>query len=434
MIQRKDGNMFFKSLHATLKRFWLISVVICMLIMLLYGCDAIGFGPEPTPEPVTITFAYNITDMDIAQVLIQKFNQQSPNITVSLLPMTYDELLNIEAGEADVRALPQEIIPDVQERGDILSLDSFIEQDESFDRSDFYPGMLEAFTLGGETWAIPAGADPVVMYYNRGLFDRHSIPYPQIGWTRDDFLSAALTITDPAANVFGYVSMAGSRDARLFVYQYGGQVYNDVQHPTRPTFNAPLNVEALEWYAKLYHEYDIVPTPEVIGEGEEAIGRAILQSQVGMWAGPFYQQGGRSWPVKWTMINWGMVTFPRSTMAIDGDTYAVGFGISSQTQYPDEAWQFVSFLGQNAWKDLMPARRSVAESAEYEQEVGEEIATVARKIMENGSPYSPELFTNFDERVRQVFAEAVPRIISGEWMPQEAMDWAQQEAEATLGP
>lgn len=407
-------------------------VMVALLAAILCACDAISLNPESTPEPVTITLAFNETDLDIANALIGKFHQRYPEITVGLYPVTYDELVVLGPGTADVRAIPQEIVAAAQARGDLRSLDSFIRQDESFDRSDFYPGMLEAFTLDDEIWALPLGADPMVMYYNKSLFDQHDLPYPQIGWTWDDFLDDALAINNPAAGIYGYVPMEGHRAARLFIYQYGGQVYNDVQHPNRPTFDNPMNVEALEWYAKMFFDYQIVPPVQITEAGEEAVGRAILQSQVGIWAAPFYYQGGRPWPVKWTTINWGMVTFPRSKKAIDGDLYAVGFGISSQSQYPGAAWQLVDFLSRQAWNDVTPARKSVAESAAYEQEVGAEVAGVARQIMENGVPYSPAIFTEFDERVRQVFGEAWARILSREMTPQEALNWAQREAEAAM--
>jgi len=41
-------------------------------------------------------------------------------------------------------------------------------------------------------WAIPAGVDMLVMFYNQDLFDQYDVPYPEVGWTWGDFLDTAL--------------------------------------------------------------------------------------------------------------------------------------------------------------------------------------------------------------------------------------------------
>ena len=61
--------------------------------------------------------------------------------------------------------------------------------------SDFYPKVLAMFSRGTHIYAMPKGFSPVVMYYNRALFDRASLPYPADGWTQAEFLAAARALT-----------------------------------------------------------------------------------------------------------------------------------------------------------------------------------------------------------------------------------------------
>jgi ABC-type glycerol-3-phosphate transport system substrate-binding protein len=178
----------------------LTCVLACLLAFSLSGCK----GAAPTPEPVSITFPCSDISLELYEPLAQEFNEQHPHITVNLRRETEGGLINLEAEGADVRPVWQAMFDPVQERGDILALDPFIEQDASLDLSDFYPAALQVFTVDGEIWAIPFGANPVVMYYNQDLFDQYDVPYPENGWTWDDFLSAALAIRDPEAGVFGY--------------------------------------------------------------------------------------------------------------------------------------------------------------------------------------------------------------------------------------
>ena len=92
------------------------------------------------------------------------------------------------------------------EDGSIIPLDPFTEQNSAVDMDDFYPEALELFTDEGKVWAIPAGLDTLVMYYNQDLFDQYNVPYPEIGWTWDDFLQTSLSLRDPNAGVFGYAA------------------------------------------------------------------------------------------------------------------------------------------------------------------------------------------------------------------------------------
>jgi multiple sugar transport system substrate-binding protein len=417
--------MSAKSLYARTVRPGLACVFVGVLVVTLSGCNA-----APPPEPATITFAYRDLDTEYFEGVVHEFNEQYPHITIELRPLTASGLRHLEAGGADVRMVWQVILSDLQEQGDIMSLEPFIEADASFDRPDFSSAALDAFTVEGRIWAIPHGTNPIVIYYNKDLFDQYEVSYPEVGWTWDDFLSAALAIRDPDAGVFGYASDVEPYDALWLIYQHGGQVFDDIQNPTRTTFDDPLTIEAMEWYAELYHRHNVAPLPQEWREigGNEG---GILTGKVGMWSYYFAFQGGRDFFMEWPM-RWGMVTLPRDTHAVTSGICGA-FAISSQTQYPDAAWQWISFASRQPHHYTVPVRRSVAGSAEYEQLVGSDVAIVARECLETGLFDSPRVFTVFGGAL-DAFEAAVEGIISGDWTAQEAMDWAQREARARVGP
>ncbi|HUV88096.1 MAG TPA: extracellular solute-binding protein [Anaerolineae bacterium] len=412
--------------------------LICLLTVSLSGCK----GAVPTPEPATIRFAYMNSDREYIEPLVEEFSKQYPHITVELRPTTMGELAwNFGAGDADVREVFTAIIDNQRERGDFLALDPFIEQDESFDLSDFYPAALETFTIEGKLWAVPCGMDSGVIYYNQDLFDQYGVPYPQVGWTWDDFVSTALALRDPEADVFGYANREGQWGVWLFVHQLGGRIVDDMQNPTRATFDDPLTIEALEWYGDLFHDYAVAPTPQQLRPSAGSILSAIVMGEVGMWSDWFEARGGDSdeiWDgMKWPM-RWGMVTFPRATAdtATDvvGDLWAHGYALSSQTLHPDAAWRLVAFLTAHASSRKIPARRSVVESEEYERQAGSEAVAVARAVLENGLPYPPREFINKTLEALGILGEAIVMVESGQRTAQEAMDWAQREADARIGP
>jgi ABC-type glycerol-3-phosphate transport system substrate-binding protein len=99
--------------------------------------------------------------------------------------------------------------------------------------------------------------------------------------------------------------------------------------------------------------------------------------------------------------------------------------IFADARNPDACWQWLSFVSQHmppGW--LAPMRSSLGESEAYEQLVGEEVAEVVRASMTDVLTISPKLADQFGP-----LRQAVDRIITGRNTPQEAMDWAQQEAE-----
>jgi multiple sugar transport system substrate-binding protein len=419
--------MPLSDLRASAGRLGLACAVIFLLLAHLSGCG----GAVPTPESVTIAFVYPEADADHYEPLVQEFSERYPYIALELRPTTWDVLADLSADDADVFAPGVFTIRRLQEQGEILSLDPFIEQDASFELADFYPGTIELLTSEGKTWAIPVGIDMNVMYYSRDLFDQYGVPYPESGWTWDDFLDSALAIRDPDAGVFGYTTIPGYADTYVFVYQHGGRIFDDPRDPTRTTFDDPLTVEALEWYARLFHEYDVAPTQKearaAFGGGQYGFYEGLRHGKAGMWMLTLSDRGGLTWPVEW-YVDWGMAPLPRDVYPVTNIWGDEGYAISSQTQHPDACWQWILFLSKHMHYRLMPARRSLAESAAYEQLVGREVASVARASMENVVAVSSWNWFDFLEAM-EIYEEAVDQIVNGDATPQEAMDWAQREAE-----
>ena len=389
----------------------------------------------PTPEPVTIVFAHSGSDADYYEALAQEFNERYPHITVEIRPRRPSQQTN---PDADIFVSSSFTLSELREQDDVLSLDPFIEQDASFDLSDFYPGTVEALTREHKVWAIPAGANMLVMFYNQDLFDQYDVPYPEVGWTWDDFLDRALALRDPGASVFGYAPIDRFLDAVSFIYQHGGRLFDDSQNPTRTMFDDPLTIEALEWYARLIHEHNVAPTQKQLydedlgGAGSVVVG--VYLNKVGLWTGWLSERGGGrrvsdTWPGEWKM-RWGMVPLPRDAQSATL-TFIEGYFVSSQAQHPDACWRWISFLSEQTPYRLMPARKSLAESAAYERQVGSDVAAVAQASVESAMVPSPRL-AEFGG-VWGIFWRALDAIISGRSTPEEAMISAQQEAERILG-
>jgi multiple sugar transport system substrate-binding protein len=410
----------------------LLSALACLLTITLSGCSK--SIAVPTPEPTIITFAHPSLDESYYQSLVGEFNKTRPHIAIELYPIRRSsDFVDLENIDVFIGS-PYQVI-EFREQGAILDLSPILDPDLTFDPADFYPGVLEAFSAAGKTWALPSGVDPLVMYFNKDLFDAAGARYPQSGWTWDEFLSAALAVNDPDGDTFGYLSTPQSIDPLPFIFQHGGTILDDLQEPTCTTYDDPLTIDAVEWYADLVFEHNVIPTPEQQRRafpGENGVYQGIFQGKVGMWVGALSERGGLTWRRQTWPMEWGVVPLPGDVQSMTLIS-AEGYFISSQTQHREACWQWIAFLGEQSPNRLAPARKSLIETDVYADAVGEEVAAAARDSLENAVMISPQLAA-FGEVIEETFSPAIEAVLAEEAMPEEAMLKAQEQAENMIGP
>jgi len=393
------------------------------LLLLLAGCTQ----PIPTLKPVTIKFPHYERDAAYYTAMAEQFKALYPNITIELIQLNRRNTNQIT--ENDVFMADQLSLLQLAQQGVILDVSPLIEQDNTFDSSVYYPGALEAFQYQGKTWGIPSDINVLLMYYNKDLFDLYSAPYPTGDWTWDDFLDRAEDVTDPSRDVFGYAIQHDDEFAImepiLFIYQHGGQLFDDWQNPSDITLNDPRNVEALDWYAGLIHTYGVAPSRQ---QGPNSIGYypygGIMQNKFGMWMGMLSDQGGATWPMRWEM-QWGVVPLPRDRDAFTLATVN-GFVISKRTRYPEACWQWIMFLSEQMPTLNMPARMSLAESSKYVQLVGAEVAEAARTAARDAVLINPNLI-GFEQGLNAL-GTAFTAIRDGQTSAEAALNAAQEQA------
>src|SRR2546427_8186971 len=94
----------------------------------------------------------------------------------------------------DVFRLDQDDVPALASRGVVLDLTPYLDR-VGVDLDCFNPTALGIFTRGDAMLALPTGYTPIVVAYNKDLFDRAGIAYPGDAWTWDDFKRIAHRLT-----------------------------------------------------------------------------------------------------------------------------------------------------------------------------------------------------------------------------------------------
>ncbi len=395
-------------------------LVVSLISALVAGCESFLVA---TPAPVTITFAHSGDTSAVLEQWAQQFHQLHPHITIEL---TEDlQASGVDAFLASQFALSEDLAANV------LDLSVFIEQSNDLDMADFYPAAVNVFKSQGRQRALPFSMDMMVMFYNRDVFDRYGVSYPEIGWTWNDFLDRALDLTYPSESIYGY-AMQYSNDFGIYeplmmIYQFGGGIFDSLVTPTRATLDNPLNIEAMGFYAGLIHVHRVAPTQaEAERSGRMYPWGGIFDGRFAMWSMMYSQRGGTQWPTPWRM-DWGMVPMPRG--ASSGTLTVVdGLYIVSGTDHPMEAWQWIEYVSAQRPPFAMPARIALAESQQFEQIVGAPIAEAARAAVADAILVNPQLL-GFESALA-AFGEALEQIRSGEVTPEIALAAAQRKAES----
>ncbi|OYD15999.1 hypothetical protein CH333_04585, partial [candidate division WOR-3 bacterium JGI_Cruoil_03_44_89] len=79
--------------------------------------------------------------------------------------------------------------------GSLMNLEPFLQEDTTWNAGEYYQVLLGGFRYRDSLYGIPKDWSPLVLYYNKNLFDEAGVSYPDENWTWDDFLDAAIKIT-----------------------------------------------------------------------------------------------------------------------------------------------------------------------------------------------------------------------------------------------
>jgi len=380
--------------------------------------------------------------------LAERFHEAHPDIAIEV------KMLDITGAGGAALSLPglaksadcfqwYASLQDPQNLEAILSLEPFLEADPSFDMADYYPQLLAPFRVQGKLWGLPADVTPFVIEYNRDLFDAAGLAYPTPGWTWDEFLAAAVALTqgEGQAKQYGYVAeVYEANDLLLALSRLGASLVDETADPPALTFDDPSVIEAMRWYAALTTDYGVKPAyitnlSKMVGasafyierEGLINEGRAAMWTSSGTMAGLFGPREG---------LDVGVVSLP---VRADGSSRTSllttsAYFVSARTEHPQACWLWLTFLsGQVEAVQGYPARRSVAESDVYRRSVGEERATAYRaSVVDADQSPAFDLLTEEEWLGGAVLwlTQAYGQVLEGQATVEQALDQAQGLADA----
>ena len=254
---------------------------------------------EPMDEPmdeemVTIRLSTwaGVEEAAELQELLDEINASQGHYQIIHEPAPADYYTKIQttlAGgtAADLMWLSQEFIAGFSDQGALLDVtDCIVASDNpAADLDDYFPEIIKTAQLNGRTFGLPWIAQPVVLYFNRGLFDAAGLDYPNMDWTWDELEAAAAGLTadtdgDGTNDQWGF-ALNGWPPPQMFVWQAGGEVITSDR--SESPVDSPEAIQGFQFYADLIYD-DVHTPPEAILQ-EQGFGEMFKAGKIAMFMG-----------------------------------------------------------------------------------------------------------------------------------------------------
>ncbi len=357
----------------------LFSAVLVSSLLLLAGFASLTACSRVIHRKTTIDIMYwgDTEEIAIIEELASMIEKKYPSIKIKLSHSNpggeyMSKLFSRVAGgnPPDIAFVEVNIWPAFYSKGAFIPLNDFIENDPDFNLTDYFPEVVDRFTVGGQVYVIPRDVAPfAVIYYNKDLFDDAGVKYPRDDWTWSEFIKTAKKLTrsnvEGKIEVYGFYTWAWLN----FVYEAGGRLVDSVKHPTRFLLDQPEFFGGVKFYYDLYALYRVSPSPTDLANFGMSVKDMFSSGKLamygsGIWETPTFRH------IK--AFDWDVAPFPKGPGGQWWATGGSGYGILRGTKHPKEAWLVLKELAgdfgqiQLAEKGLaQPAKISIAYSKHW---------------------------------------------------------------------
>ncbi len=294
------------------------------------------------------------SEVDILKPMLSEFEKLNPEIKVDFMhiPQNYFQkihLLFASRKAPDVIFVNNLYLPVYANAGVLEPLEA--------NSAEYFPQALNALSWHGVLYAVPRDVSNLAIYYNKNIFDKYGVKYPDCDWTFDDFLQKAQALTRDG--IFG---ISFEEDALFFLpylMSEGGGILSD--DLSKEIIDEPASQKGLDFYTDLRKKYHTAPLKSESASATMA--QMFLQGKLAMhlsgrWLTPKYLEEAE--------FNWDVAPFPKGDKGSIVPLDASGWAVSKDSKHKTEALLLVEFLAskKNCEKFIksgliVPARRDV---------------------------------------------------------------------------
>jgi multiple sugar transport system substrate-binding protein len=294
--------------------------------------------PEAAREPasqvtISVAHAWEASFWPRQIQFDKQFMQRHPNIIVKAENTPWPSFLTKYLTQAAGGSLPDLMyvhyswIRNFIKLGTVISLDPYISRQPDFHLSDFTKPSLVAYRSpkDGHLYGIPYDTGPILIYYNKDIFDKAKMPYPDESWTLQKLKDVAQALTQGTgpSKIFGMATLPSPADPNLGpvgLFPFGGKYVNGPQE-TSCEIDKPPAVAAMTWWQD-FRVKGLVPSPAeaaTMPGGDAFLFGHAAMTEAGSWSTPTYNANAK--------FKWDLATWPRGpkahTVSAEGSCYAI---------------------------------------------------------------------------------------------------------------
>ena len=315
-----------------------IKLAMLGMTAVLFGLTACGNKQESKSAEgkTTIRFASWDTadDVDAQQKMVDKFNEEHPDIQVVLeaYGSDFDTKISASMGSGDA--------PDVMYMWNypayhegLEPLDSYIEKEGEEYKKNFYSTLWNYNSYDGQIYGLPVGFTTHCVYYNKDLFEKAGVEEPKDGWTWEDLEEKAKKINEATGvKGFSFSMKPDPYDYEMYLWS-NGTAYCDKEGKMEGYVNSDKALETYKMFQDMAKDGYAVAT-EKSGSDEFESGQTAM-FVYGAWAVKKYTEAG---------VNFGLAKLPSfGTEKSASILSSSGVAIAKSSKNKEAAWEFVKY-------------------------------------------------------------------------------------------
>ena len=164
------------------------------------------------------------------QIIIDEFKKTNPDIDVimeiSPWAQYWTKLETTAAGGTtqDIFWINAPQFQRYAKNGQIAPLDDLV-KNKDINPENYISAMVDTYTIDGKLYALPKDIDSIALWYNKEIFDKAGLQYPNDSWTWKDMEGAAERIKNSTGN-YGVAFHLPSNQESYWnvIYSSGGEV------------------------------------------------------------------------------------------------------------------------------------------------------------------------------------------------------------------
>lgn len=391
-----------------------------MLAVLSAGCR-----PEEWDERIVLRVsnwggpAGDPSFMKLDREILEEFERKNPNIDVQVEnipgPGQYVPkllMMFLAGNPPDVVTLDASSAAVFVNNRLLTDLTPLIRAAGEFRLGDYASNVLDIARRGESLYAIPLDFTPMVIVYNKRLFDQAGVPYPEPGWTRERFFETvkALTIFEPDSPTparYGFTFSPSPAMWIPFVWAAGADLLSPDGTRATGYLDSPATIEMIRFLADLIRKHRMSPSlSESAASGIDLFraGKAAM-TMTGHWALIEYRAD---------RMDIGVAGIPRAGGLPVTVLYAAGLAISRESKQTRAAWDYIKYMtGEEVQRKRVSTGLAISANVEVAQSFRDD--AVEKAFLEQVPHARPPWGTRVEryELVEDLVREMMEDIIHG---------------------